>query len=548
MIDPAALDRLFEGEVATDAPGCVAALLHGDRIVWSRCLGQARLGEDSPLTPATRFRIASITKPMVALVIAALEDAGQLSLTDPLSRHIVEHRFDADPTLGQILAMQSGIPETYPLVWLALGTGARLEGDARALLALLLAQTQLNFAPGERTLYANANTILLQLVAERVSGQPLAALLAAHVFAPAEMAGAVLDDGLAHRLPGTAMAYGRDAHGFVLADPPSVEAAPGGVIASLDAMIAWHRWLRGNPMRWQERLAAPVTHIDGSISGYAHGFVRQTLSGVTVVGHAGGHSGWASDYLYAPDADVAAIILANRNDINWYERCREMLVTALGLPPDPGATPRLLGPAPDHRWQRTYASVDALCSITVNGCALELEVNGRRMPRAADGGFARTLGVEPFTFPPCETAEPPPVLIRHEGNQLVTFQRIDTPQSLDESLLTGSYASIGLPHPVTIARSGDGSLRISTGPAWPSGERWQLRPVCGPLYRCHLPDGSPSEVHLRFERDVSGAVIALSIGFVRIPCLTLHRIGDPAETLWQERIEAAPRLMEGGPR
>ena len=541
----ATLDHLFAGQDCTAAPGCVAALLEGDTVAWQGCFGLARLDSAAPLTAASRMRIASITKPMVALTLAALEDEGKLALADPLSRLVPEHQFEANPTLAQMLAMKSGIPESYPLVWLGLGDAARLAEHSQALLALLLAQRQLNFAPGERTLYANANTVLLQLAAERATGEPLARLMRRHVFDPAGMAGAVLDDGLAHRLPDTAIAYARSGEGFAPADPVSVEAAPGGVIASLDDMIAWHRWLRGNPHDWRTRLAAAAAHNDGSSSGYAHGFVRQSLSGAQVIGHAGGHSGWASDYLYAPDEDVAVIILANRADGNIYERAREVLVKALGLPPDPGATPGLLGAAPEPRWEATYASIETIASLHVKGGPDDIVVDGRRMPRGADGAFRRTLGVEPFVFDIGDTTAAPAALTRREGNHAVTFHRVDDPAPLPTEAIAGTYACASLPHPVSIREDGKGALRVLTGPVWPGGKGWRLVPVLGPLFRCLMPDGSPSEVHLRFETGADGAVTAVSFGFQRLLRLTLGRIEPAAAEHWRSAGRDAPKLLAG---
>ncbi len=544
-MNPSALDALFAGQDFAAAPGCVAALIDGDVVAWQGCFGLARLDTTAPLTPATRMRIASITKPMVALTLAALEDEGKLALTDPLSHYVPEHRFEADPTLAQLLAMTSGIPETYPLVWLALGDAARLAEHSQALLALMLAQRQLNFLPGERTLYANANTVLLHLVTERATGKPLARLMQRHVFNPAGMASAVLDDGLAHRLPETAIGYARSGEGFAPADPVSVEAAPGGVIASLTDMIAWHRWLHVNPHGWRTRLAGAVPHNDGSSSGYAHGFVRQSLSGVQVIGHAGGHSGWASDYLYAPDKDVAVIILANRADANVYERAREILVFALGLPPDTGATPALLGAAPEPLWEATYASVEAIASLSIKGGPGEIAVDGRRMPCGADSVFRRTLGVEPFVIEATDTDAPPAELTRWEGNHAVTYLRVDDAAALPAEAIVGTYACATLPHPVTIKADSSGVLRVFTGPIWPGGKGWPLVPVCGALFRCMMPDGGSSEVHLRFEAGADGAVTRVSFGFLRLLRITLDRIEPDAGERWRERGLAAPKLLAG---
>jgi len=74
-------------------------------------VADATTGE--PVTAETRFSAGSMTKTMVATVIARLAEAGRLSLNDPVARHVPElsgSDWAAQATLRHLLANRSGLP------------------------------------------------------------------------------------------------------------------------------------------------------------------------------------------------------------------------------------------------------------------------------------------------------------------------------------------------------------------------------------------------------------------------------------------------------
>src|SRR5262249_26253582 len=149
------------------------------------------------------------------------------------------------------------------------------------------------------------------------------------------------------------------------------------------------------------------------------------LSGCHTVGHAGSLRGWASDYVWAKERDLAVVVLSNRNDVNWFERSREALIIAGGLPPDPSATPRLIrADAPKAVWQEEYGNEELGIAITFCGAPGELKYEARWLPRRHDGLFARSLGAEPFVFEALGLdKEPPHVITVREGNVAEVFKR-----------------------------------------------------------------------------------------------------------------------------
>ena len=93
-------------------PGAAIGILREGEATTAHCgVADVRTGE--PVTLESRFSIGSLTKPMVATVIAHLVGEGRLSLDDPVAAHVPELGGDAwaqGATLRDLLANRSGIP------------------------------------------------------------------------------------------------------------------------------------------------------------------------------------------------------------------------------------------------------------------------------------------------------------------------------------------------------------------------------------------------------------------------------------------------------
>lgn len=75
----------------------VAVGVHGN-IVWSEGFGYADLEQRAPVTPLTRFRIASVSKVITAAAVARLHELGRLDLDAPVQRYV-----PAFPDKGHVL-------------------------------------------------------------------------------------------------------------------------------------------------------------------------------------------------------------------------------------------------------------------------------------------------------------------------------------------------------------------------------------------------------------------------------------------------------------
>ncbi|WP_328603618.1 beta-lactamase family protein [Amycolatopsis sp. NBC_00345] len=122
--------------------------------------------------------LASVTKPLVGLVIAALADRGRLGFDDPLARHLPAYAGGdkAEITVRQLLTHTSGLPGGTPLY---------REHPTREALLEAIRTGPLRTVPGSRVEYSSQGFILLGLIAEAAGGRPLDELAEEFVAVPA---------------------------------------------------------------------------------------------------------------------------------------------------------------------------------------------------------------------------------------------------------------------------------------------------------------------------------------------------------------------------
>ena len=90
----AALEELAEQR---QIPGMSAALVHRRALAWSRGFGLADLERETWAEPGTRYRIASVSKPLAAVLLMQLVEQGKLSLDAPLKDFRIHRWFGPDP-------------------------------------------------------------------------------------------------------------------------------------------------------------------------------------------------------------------------------------------------------------------------------------------------------------------------------------------------------------------------------------------------------------------------------------------------------------------
>jgi D-alanyl-D-alanine carboxypeptidase len=113
-------ERLFsawmEGQIAyRGLPGIVVGVVNDQELVWGAGFGFADINAKLPMTPATKFRMASHSKLFAAIAIMQLREQGKLRLDDPVAKHLTWFKAkpagddDGQITIEQLLSHSSGL-------------------------------------------------------------------------------------------------------------------------------------------------------------------------------------------------------------------------------------------------------------------------------------------------------------------------------------------------------------------------------------------------------------------------------------------------------
>jgi CubicO group peptidase (beta-lactamase class C family) len=207
------LREVLEEAVASGtAPGAVALVAHGDR-VEVEAVGSVDVDASAPMARDTIFRVASITKPIIAAAVMLLVEDGRVGLEDPVEPWLPELaspevvRTPASPvddlvpaarpiTVLDLLSSRAGygFPSDFSLPAVGLLFSELRQGPPQPQLVAppdewmaALSRIPLLHQPGEAWLYNTCSDIQGVLIA-RASGRPLPEFLAERLFEPLGMA------------------------------------------------------------------------------------------------------------------------------------------------------------------------------------------------------------------------------------------------------------------------------------------------------------------------------------------------------------------------
>ncbi len=330
----AALDDLFAAVNRSDAPGLVVGVAHHGRPVYRRGFGLASIELGVANTPWTRMRIGSTSKHFTCLAALLLAEDGKLDIDASVRRHVPElPRLQGEPTLRQLMNHTGGHRCYLDVGFLSDGMAIKPPGVA---LRTQVHQGDVNFAPGEKTLYNNGGYHLLSLVVERVSGVPFEQFLEDRIFSPLGMVDtkSVPSDFEIHRNMATlhvAQPDGRWRRGIF---PTEEVRGEGAIISTVDDMLRWLAHLRGPHTVGSEAtwagMTTPVRLNNGTLVPYALGLMVHDYRGVRVVHHAGGVIGGTCQMLTVPDHALDIIIMTNGAAVSAVELANRIVDAMLG--------------------------------------------------------------------------------------------------------------------------------------------------------------------------------------------------------------------------
>lgn len=299
--------------------GLVPAMVIGickDGVVEHHALGS--LAGGAAPDEHTLFEIGSITKVFTAALLVDAARRGELSIDDPLSKHLPEGvtcptKDGVEPTLAHLSSHASGLPR-LPGNITATSLDDPYASYAERDLWTYLGAATLDAKPGEKGAYSNLGVGLLGTIVARAAGVSYEDAVRARITAPLGLGDTVITRSDEQR----ARSAGPHHSGGAASTNWHFEALAGAgalwsTSADLLAFAAAQSAKTGTPLDE----VFPVMHkprnpMEGSPAQVGLGWII-AADGRTLV-HDGGTNGYRSSLLVDPASGLAVVVLANASE------------------------------------------------------------------------------------------------------------------------------------------------------------------------------------------------------------------------------------------
>ncbi|MFH8344918.1 serine hydrolase domain-containing protein [Streptomyces sp. NPDC018045] len=302
--------RLAIGQAEGRAPSLTGAVVRGGQVAWAGSRRGADVGAAGGVD--VQYRIGSITKTFVAVLVLRLRDEGLLTLDDPLGKH-VPGSAAPDATVAQLLSHSSGLSAEARGPW-----WERTPGTLRQEPGDLFDEEPRRLPAGRRFHYSNPGYALLGTLVERLrGGTPWGDVLRREVLEPLGMSRTTLQPQAPHT-DGWAVHPWAD----VLLPEPAQDTglmSPAGQLwSTAEDLGRWAAFLaRGDDRVLSAatlaEMRAPAVPPEGAVwaDGFGLGLQLLRRRGRLLFGHTGSMPGFVASLWVDVAEDVAGIALAN---------------------------------------------------------------------------------------------------------------------------------------------------------------------------------------------------------------------------------------------
>ena len=332
------IDKLFRPYERPGSPGCAVGITHQGEFLYKKGFGYANLAHNSPITPTTVFDVGSMAKQFTGFAVALLEQAGQLSIQEPVRAYLLDFpEYAGAITIADLLYHTSGIRNYTVLAYYMLGCHENDAVTSEEVYNLLRDLPSLSFTPGERWEYNDSNYFLLGRIVERVSGLSLGAFTREKIITPLDMRHTLFREYAAQVIPNQALSY---VHYPIAFRSPCEYRRPDeiseqyyayvsgyehtgaeGLFTTVEDLTRWDRNFRDNHLGQGgsaliDRMLVSGTLRNGQPLNYGYGINVTTWKGKRCIGHDGATQAFTSTLFHFPDEDATLICLSNQSEVS----------------------------------------------------------------------------------------------------------------------------------------------------------------------------------------------------------------------------------------
>jgi D-alanyl-D-alanine carboxypeptidase len=323
---------LAAARVEQELPGLAMAVAYRDqRQLWVSAAGFSDLAAQTPWLPTDESRIGSVTKTFTAAIVLQLVGEGLVTLDDPIESWVTG--WYEGPTLRHLLGNTSGIASYNYVGSFDL---ARSWTPTELVQWAYDHEPELRFVPGSQWEYSNTNFVLLGMVIEKATGQAYEDALRQRVFDSVGLDMRLAKSG--DDSPTLVRCYtGSPPVDSSSAEDPSYGWSAGGIVSTPSDLARWLVALYGGELLADTALEAMTTPNgletpDQEDYGLGTIIENDDGSGLTLVGHTGGLSGYATHAFYLREQNVALALMSNWRETDLRAASSHGWAAILGIP------------------------------------------------------------------------------------------------------------------------------------------------------------------------------------------------------------------------
>ncbi|RYU94794.1 serine hydrolase domain-containing protein [Emticicia agri] len=240
------LDSLLQAHAEKDKAGMAVLVMKNGKTLYKEGFGLSNIDTQTPITPETNFRMASVSKQFTAACIILLENKKKLSYEDNLLKFFPDFNKEigSQIQIKHLLTHTSGILDYEELI----PDNQKEQLSDADVLQFLKVQTKTYFKAGSKFRYSNSGFCLLEQIIEKASGQNFVTFIKANVFEPLGMNNSTIYEA-GRPMLNRAMGYARDKSGKVVFADQSITSATKGdgcVYSSLEDYSKWYQAIASN--------------------------------------------------------------------------------------------------------------------------------------------------------------------------------------------------------------------------------------------------------------------------------------------------------------
>lgn len=305
---------IFEQYDNKTAPGCAVLIVKEGRIVFSKGYGMANLEDGVPVTPATVFDIASVSKQFTGYAISTLIGEGRISANDEIHKYLPDvPQFASPVTIRNLIHHTSGLRD-WPATLHAAGWRWDESFRYEDILRMVGQQKDLDFPAGTEYQYSNTGYNLLAAIVAKVSGETFPVWISEHIFQPLGMKDSRVLVDPSEVIPHLACSYRREGESYHKSTDQLTAWGSSSIFTTVEDLAKWVSFFqRGLDSKDPVilRMVETDTLTNGQPVGYGYGLEVSNDKGMRNISHTGGWASFATIISNYPDAHLSIILLSN---------------------------------------------------------------------------------------------------------------------------------------------------------------------------------------------------------------------------------------------